>query len=170
MKAIALPTTAAAWQPASSALITTAAAIQQAAAAAQDHQAALTEEHLLMLGISKLQPLWSQLPLGPYPATADAPNAPPPGFCPSGTYANPVGQGFNCVVGTAPAAVEFPRTGDPGFVLLSANTITAQQRAEPAAVAQGLVDQAAARTPKLSGMFWLGLACLGLGVYVLKKK
>ena len=63
----------------------------------------------------------------------------------------------------------FPKTGDPRLIV-SASQITADQLKEPTLYAQGLVNQAAARRPALSGMFWLGLACLGVGIYVYKKR
>lgn len=172
MRSIAVPASAAAvtaTTPVSS-QITEASQILKAQAAAKDHQEALAEEHALMLGLAALQPAWSRLPLGPYPATSDPPPF-PAGSCPSGSYPNPTGQdSFNCVVGSAPPPVVYTRTGDSNFVTLSKFTISDQQRAEPAAVAQGIVDQAAARTPKLTGMFWLGIACLGAGIYVYRKR
>jgi hypothetical protein len=63
----------------------------------------------------------------------------------------------------------FPRTGDPSLIV-SASSVTADQLQEPIRAAQGLSDQASARRPQLSGMFWLGLTCLGVGIYVYKKR
>lgn len=62
----------------------------------------------------------------------------------------------------------FPKTGDASLVVGTASVTRAQQ-GEPARVAQGLSDQAAARTPSVKPMFWVGLALLGVGIYVLKK-
>jgi hypothetical protein len=62
----------------------------------------------------------------------------------------------------------FPRSGDLSLVINS-STVSKAQLAEPARVAQGLADQALARRPKLSPLFWVGIACLGVGIYLAKK-
>ena len=62
----------------------------------------------------------------------------------------------------------FPRSGDLSLVMNS-STVSAHQLGEPARVAQGLADQALARRPKLSPLFWVGLACLGAGIYLARK-
>lgn len=59
----------------------------------------------------------------------------------------------------------FPRTGTPGLIVSSAS-VTKDQLAEPARAAKGLADQAVARRPKLSPLFWIGLGCLGVGIYL----
>lgn len=100
---------------------------------ARDHAASLAEQHALLTAITKLQPAWKPLPLGPYPPASDD--------------------------------TGFPRTGDPALIV-SKSSVTADQLKEPALYAQGLVDQAAARRPQLNGLFWIGLACLGLGIYI----
>lgn len=62
----------------------------------------------------------------------------------------------------------FPRTGDTSQ-LINASTISAAQLGEPARVAKGLADSALARRPQVSALFWVGLACLGVGIYLAKK-
>ncbi len=62
----------------------------------------------------------------------------------------------------------FPRSGDLNLVL-NAATVSKEQLGEPARVAKGLSDQALARRPKLTPLFWVGLACLGVGIYLAKK-
>lgn len=59
----------------------------------------------------------------------------------------------------------FPRSGDPRLVL-DRSSITASALAEPARVTAGMLAQAKARTPKPSLLFWVGLAALGVGIYV----
>jgi hypothetical protein len=100
---------------------------------ARDHAAALTEQRAIIGAITRLQPAWQPLPLGPYPPASDN----------SG----------------------FPKTGDPSLIV-SASQVTADQLKEPALYAQGLADQASARLPQLNALFWLGLACLGVGIYI----
>lgn len=59
----------------------------------------------------------------------------------------------------------FPRTGDPAYVV-SGNAVGVSQRLEPARAAQALIVQADARRPKLSPLFWVGVAALGVGIYL----
>lgn len=65
-------------------------------------------------------------------------------------------------------ATGFPRSGDSSLVV-SSSSVSKEQLSEPARAYQGLVDQALARRPKLSPLFWVGLACLGAGIYLAKK-
>lgn len=62
----------------------------------------------------------------------------------------------------------FPRSGDLSLAINS-STVSQTQLLEPARVVQGLNDQALARRPKLTPLFWVGLACLGVGIYLAKK-
>ncbi len=59
----------------------------------------------------------------------------------------------------------FPRTGDQSLIL-DRSAITAAQLAEPGRVTAGMLKQSIARRPQLSPLFWVGLACLGVGIYV----
>lgn len=59
----------------------------------------------------------------------------------------------------------FPRTGDPSLVV-SASQVNAAQLAEPGKVTRGLAQQAQARRPDISPLFWIGLACLGGYLYL----
>ncbi len=59
----------------------------------------------------------------------------------------------------------FPRSGDPRLVL-DRSTITAAALAEPGRVTAGMLAQSIARRPQLSPLFWVGLAALGVGIYV----
>lgn len=71
-------------------------------------------------------------------------------------------------LGPYPPAVDksnFPRTGDPRLMLDPA-TVNAAALAEPGRVTAGMLAQAKARTPHLTPLFWVGLACLGVGIYV----
>jgi hypothetical protein len=130
---LALPMATSIAAPSGPSLLQQAEALQISAAHAQ----ALAQQRAIVSAITKLQPTWSPLPLGPYPPATDN--------------------------------TGFPRTGDPSLIV-SASKVTADQLAEPTRYAQGLADQAAARRPQLSGMFWLGLACLGLGIYIHKQR
>lgn len=62
----------------------------------------------------------------------------------------------------------FPETGTMALVL-KPTTVTAVQLAEPAKAAAGLAAQAAARIPAVTPLFWIGLACLVGGIYVMKR-
>ena len=59
----------------------------------------------------------------------------------------------------------FPRTGDTSLVLTQ-GTVNQAALLEPGRVSANLLAQADARRPKLQGLFWVGLACLGVGLYV----
>lgn len=75
-------------------------------------------------------------------------------------------------VGPYPPASDtsgFPRTGDPTLVL-DRSSITQAALAEPGRVSANLLAQAKARTPKLSPLFWVGIACLGAGIYVSRNR
>lgn len=62
----------------------------------------------------------------------------------------------------------FPRTGDPSLIL-DPSSISAAQLAEPGKLTSSLLRQSLARRPKLTPLFWIGLACLGAGL-VLKNR
>ncbi len=59
----------------------------------------------------------------------------------------------------------FPRTGDPRLVLIKSQ-VTAAALAEPGRVTAGMLAQAQARRPHVGPLFWVGLVCLGVGIYV----
>lgn len=120
----------------SSASAPTLNAVSAAVAQAQQHADALAQAHNLAAAITALQPVWSPLPMGPYPPASDA--------------------------------TDFPRTGSPALIV-SQSSVTIAQRQEPGRVTKGLADQAAARRPRLTPLFWVGLACLGAGIYLSRK-
>jgi hypothetical protein len=99
------------------------------------HETALADRRQILLGITKLQPFWQKLPLGPYPPASDSTN--------------------------------FPRTGDRSLLVTSSG-VSQAQRDEPGKITANQAAMAAARRPKLSPLFWVGLACLGAGILVLR--
>lgn len=62
----------------------------------------------------------------------------------------------------------FPQTGDTALLVRPAN-VSSAQLAEPAKEAAGLAAQALARRPAITPLFWIGLACLGVGLYVAQR-
>lgn len=61
-----------------------------------------------------------------------------------------------------------PVTGTPAL-RLSRSQISADALQEPARAQAGLRAQALARRPSLSPLFWVGMACLGAGIYLARK-
>lgn len=53
---------------------------------------------------------------------------------------------------------------------LNRSQISADALKEPARAQAGLAAQARARRPSLAPMFWVGLACLGTGLYLSRKR
>lgn len=111
-------------------------AVSTAAQQAEQHAAAMVQAHNLAQAITALQPVWSPLPMGPYPPAGDT--------------------------------TSFPRSGTPNLIVSQAS-VSIAQRQEPGRVAKGLADQALARRPKVSPLFWVGLACLGAGIYLSRR-
>lgn len=62
----------------------------------------------------------------------------------------------------------WPRTGSPQLIV-SATSLSKAQLAEPGKITKALADQASARRPQIGPLFWVGLAALGAGIYVLKR-
>lgn len=59
----------------------------------------------------------------------------------------------------------FPRTGDQRL-RLDPSSINKAQLAEPGKATANLLAQAKARTPHPNALFWIGLACLGAGLWI----
>lgn len=63
----------------------------------------------------------------------------------------------------------WPRTGDPKLVI-SQSGISQAQRDEPGKIVNNLALRRQALRPKITPLFWVGLACLGAGYLVLRRE